>query len=244
MSHHPSPEEERKILDNPALPVAKALAKMGYRPESGVFDAAQRMLRTPDLAKTLMMYADAGQPAIDFERSIPGILFTPLPHGYSIAVLVRDFGLKPVGAFLLASDLIIKPEETNALLERILRDGVWITDTDGKRGLFRPRLSTTGVTGGNRAAVSSPAEDVSVQELISVLDEIDSSRTEQVHPEERKGTIVCQACGAQCDLTKQFCPACGKKIPDNPPSHRHCTQCGAEIADGRKFCGKCGAKVR
>lgn len=205
-----SPKEQQDILNHPALPIAKALAKLGYKPASGVWDAALRMQRTPDLARDLMVYVEAGQPAIDYDRSVPKNLFKPLPHGYSIASLVRDFRLKITGAFLLASDLVVKPDATLRLMDRFTRDGVWITDTDGRHGLFWPGGSLQHIP---KAEVS---DEISAQDLVDLIERVESQRPLQQDTLPPAGSLPkhshCTQCGAGIPPGKKFCPQCGARL--------------------------------
>ena len=205
-----SPKEQQDILNHPALPIATALAKLGYTPASGVWDAALRMNRTPELARDLIIYVEAGQPAINYDRSIPKNLFKPLPHGYSIATLVRDFRLKITGAFLLASDLVVNTEATLNLLERFTRDGVWITDTDGRRGLFRPGGSSP------PTPAADTSGEISAKDLLDLIGRVESQRARQQEILSPGASLPqhshCTQCGTKIQPGKKFCPQCGAKL--------------------------------
>lgn len=42
----------------------------------------------------------------------------------------------------------------------------------------------------------------------------------------------------------QFCPDCGKEIPDNRRAIRYCQNCGEKIAFSENFCKNCGTRVK
>jgi hypothetical protein len=244
-------EEYEKIMSHPALPVAEALVKLGYQPKNGVWNAALRMARTPDLAKDMMIFVNAGQPAINYQESVPKILFRALPLGYSIATLIQDFGLKPVGAFLIASDLIVNPAATKALLDGFARNGVWITDPSGKHSLYTPPASARVPGAGPADAEPGPSGEITPQELVSLIEHMEAHSLRQA-PEADPATVTCGSCGAKVDRKLTFCPQCGKKIgvaktpqkpapPATPP--KHCPQCGTAIQPGKKFCPQCGNRI-
>ena len=244
-------EEYEKAMTHPALPIATALVKMGYQPETGVWNAALRMSRTPDLAKDMMLFVDAGQPAINYQDSVPQILFRELPLGYSIATLIQDFGLKPVGAFLIASDLIVNPAATKALLDGFARNGVWITDSSGKHGLFTPPASARVQRAEPADTEPGPMEEITPQELVSLIEQMEAHGLRQT-PEVEPGTVICSSCGAKVGRKLTFCPQCGKKIgvAEAPEQHapaaaqpKLCPQCGTAIQPGKKFCPQCGNRI-
>jgi hypothetical protein len=205
-----SPKEQQDVLNHPALPIATALAKLGYTPASGVWDAALRMHRTPDLARDLMIYVEAGQPAINYDLSVPKNLFKSLPHGYSIATLMCDFRLKITGAFLLASDLVVNTEATLNLLERFARDGVWITDTDGRHGLFQPGGSS------HHTPAADTSDEISAKDLLDLIERVESQRSERQEILSPYGSLQqhshCTQCGTKIQPGKKFCPQCGAKL--------------------------------
>lgn len=244
-------EEYEKVMNHPALPVAETLMKLGYRPENGVWNAALRMARTPDLARDMMIFVNAGQPAINYQDSVPKILFRPLPLGYSVATLIQDFGLKPVGAFLIASDLIVNPTATKALLDGFARDGVWITDPGGKHALFTPPASARVQSAEPADEETGPSGEITPQELVSLIERMEAHGLRQA-PEADPATVACGSCGAKVDRKLRFCPQCGKKMgvlkaaekPAPPATQpKHCPQCGTAIQPGKKFCPQCGNRI-
>jgi predicted RNA-binding Zn-ribbon protein involved in translation (DUF1610 family) len=244
-------EEYEKVMTHPALPIAEALMKLGYRPKNGVWNAALRMARTPDLAKDMMIFVNAGQPAINYQESVPQILFRALPLGYSIATLIQDFGLKPVGAFLIASDLIVNLPATKALLDGFARNGVWITDPSGKHGLFTPPASDRVQRAEPADGETGPSGEITPQELVSLIEQMEARGFGQ-EPEADPATVTCVSCGAKVGRKLTFCPQCGKKIgtakaPETPAppatQPKHCPQCGTTIQPGKKFCPQCGNRI-
>ena len=225
MSRELSPKEQQDILNHPALPIARALAKLGYKPVSGILDAAKRMMRTPALAGDLILYADSGQPAINYKTSVPEILFRPLPHGYSVATLIHDFSFRPVGAFLLASDLIVRPDETKALLDRFARDGVWIVDSDGRHGHFSPPAAASARQVASEETETGPSGEITPQDLVRFIERMEARGLPE-SPKEASGTANSGSGSVTAEVKRRFCPNCG--IPLNA---------------GKKFCPQCGRKT-
>lgn len=225
MPREPSPEEQQDILNHPALPIARALAKLGYKPASGILDAAKRMMRTPELAGDLILYADAGQPAINYQISVPEILFRPLPHGYSVATLIRDFRFRPVGAFLLASDLIVKPDETKALLDRFVRDGVWIVDSDGRHGHFSPPAAASARQAAPDETETGPSGEITPQDIVRLIERMEARGLPESSTD-ASGTATNGSGSATVEVKRRFCP-----------------NCGTPLSAGKKFCPQCGRKI-
>ncbi len=113
--------------------IAYALRCLGYAPLARLGDAASRMAQTPDMARDMMEYHQAGQPAIDYQARTPVSLFRPLPDGHTVASLCRDFELSVVGGFLLASELLVSPEEARETMRKATELGVWRTLEPGVR---------------------------------------------------------------------------------------------------------------
>ena len=225
MTGNLSEEEQKKILSHPALPVAEAIIRLGYKPESGIWSAALRMMRTPDLAGDMTAYVAAGQPEISYTENTPPSLFRPLPGGMTVAYLVRDFKFRPVGAFLLAADLVTRPDQTLALLKKFAENGVWVNDEAGRHSLLRlPAVQGSTVN----AIISQEKEpDTITREDLLALIERHESR-QDVHKGEKNG-----GSGAE--------PSPAESPPESTQAKRKfCPQCGAPVRPGPKFCGSCG----
>ena len=54
----------------------------------------------------------------------------------------------------------------------------------------------------------------------------------------------CKNCGANIGEEEEFCPDCGKEIPNSKPAIRYCPNCGERIVRGENFCKGCGTKIR
>lgn len=52
----------------------------------------------------------------------------------------------------------------------------------------------------------------------------------------------CQACGFLIDDDFNFCPGCGKKLPETMANN--CSGCGAKMTENTAFCSKCGRKAQ
>lgn len=53
---------------------------------------------------------------------------------------------------------------------------------------------------------------------------------------------ICPNCGQPSTADKDFCPACGTKLPEKTLGEEYtCTKCGAPNTPGTKYCSKCGA---
>ena len=62
---------------------------------------------------------------------------------------------------------------------------------------------------------------------------------------------LCPTCGAECEMTVNFCASCGNKLPvvevevkENVPSlgKKFCVSCKGEIDEDANFCVLCGSK--
>ena len=125
---------------DPAL-IVRALTSLEYAPLDAVDDAARRMARAPQLVTNLFAYVMAGKPSIDAALRAPAELFVGLPGGFSVASLVRDFGLSTVGAFLMASELVADTASAQTMLDTIIEEGYVRTMSDGVRALLYPPIS-------------------------------------------------------------------------------------------------------
>jgi hypothetical protein len=218
-------KEQDRILSNPALPAAEAIIRLGYKPESGIWSAALRMMRTPDLAGDMIAWVAAGQPGISYPDNTPTALFRPLPGGLTVASLIRDFRLKPVGAFLLASDLETSPDKTLALLRRFAEEGVWVNDEAGRHSLLKLPAGP-GSTVSTLVTPEKEPDTVTREDLLALIGRYELRQ--DMHKAEKKG-------GSEGGTSRAGSPA----EPD-PSRRKFCPQCGAPVRPGPKFCGTCG----
>ena len=121
--------------------IAVALNALDYTPVSGIQNAAMRMARAPELVQVLFIYLKAGKPAINYDTSTPNNLFMTLPGGYSVASLIRDFGLAPVGAFLMASEIVADTPSAQRMLIAIIEEGYIQVLPNGTRMIIRPPVA-------------------------------------------------------------------------------------------------------
>jgi hypothetical protein len=239
-------EEREQILRHPALPVAGAILRLGYKPESGIWSAALRMMRTPDIANDLIAYVAAGYPADRAPEKIPPQLLRSLPHGMTVASLIRGFRFRPVGAFLIASDLVASPEPTLRLLGKFIKDGVWVTDDAGRHSL----MLVPPVAGITVDETDKEEEPITRNDLVELMELLESRYGANKGNDTARSGKTCKACGAELSASTQFCQQCGTKIPpagshQRParPVRKICPGCGKPVREGLKFCSNCGSPV-
>jgi hypothetical protein len=217
-----------------------ALIRLGYSRESLLWDAALRMARTPELAGDMIAYAASGQPAPDFEKKTPATLFRPLPEYYNVALLMRDFAFKPVGAFLLASDLLSDPGTTTALLRTFIQDGYWVDAPDGKHELRYPPVAKKYSRCPECDAVLF-TDNQTCQECGTVL------KDEHAAPAAPAPAVICRTCNSPVMRGNRFCSTCGSPVPATVPAAPQppsvCPVCGNPLKAGAKFCRSCGKKI-
>jgi len=227
MTNNLSQKEQDRILRNPALPVAEAIIRLGYKPESGIWSAALRMMRTPDLAGDMIAWVAAGKPGISYPDNTPAELFRPLPGGLTVAHLIRDFQLRPVGAFLLASDMVTSPDTTLALLRRFAEEGVWVNDEAGRHSLLKLPEGPGSMASAMVAPEKEP-DTITRDDLLALIRRYES-RQDVDKGEKMEGS------GAGPS-------AAGPPAEPAPAKRKFCPQCGAPVRPGPKFCGSCGAR--
>ena len=239
-------EERKESTMDPAyvaemFPVLKeTLLRLGYRPEGLAWEAALRMARTPDLASDMILFLKAGMPQPDFDRQTPKILFRPLPRNYTVASLIRDFGFRPVGAFLMASDLIADPEKAQHLLLKFISEGYWINTPQGTHELrFPPVAARYPRCPECDAVLSAPGQKCPVcseEDLDNGLEPATVVSKEQ----------TCPICRFRLEQGMKFCSNCGTPVAVQPPQEKtpaFCPECGNPLKPKAKFCGKCGRKL-
>lgn len=113
--------------------IADALRKLGYGNEQGLLDAATRLYWAPAVAKDMVDYVKGGIAPFDLQIGpYPQTFLRPLPDGFNIVILMKDFLLAPTGAFLMGAALITHYEQAIAMLEKMITDGVSIRKADGR----------------------------------------------------------------------------------------------------------------
>ena len=221
----------------PIPSVAKALSALGYKPENMILDATIRMARVPSLARDMISYVAAGQPAADSRAKTPAELFRPLPGNHTVGSLVQDFGFEPVGAFLMGADLVWETEASLAILATFIQQGYWVTRPDGVRELRYPPI-----------AERYPACPDCGLRLLAPAPECPHCGSE-IYVQQQgvlPARLKCPSCGGPVQADKKFCPACEAPAPSSPPqekSPKFCTNCGSPVTPGEKFCSTCGYNV-
>ncbi|ACB01158.1 MULTISPECIES: zinc ribbon domain-containing protein [Cyanophyceae] len=256
--------------EHPLLPLATAIANLGYQPTSLLWNATQRMAQVPGLAQDLLAYVKAGSPPPDFSQQQPASLFKPLPGGYSVATLIRDYQFQAIGAFLIAVELSLRPDQGKALLNYFLHRGYWRTNTDGSRDLIfpplteqlpqcpqcrsrwfedLPRCPSCGLVRRHVTVEDGPLplEELATMTQTQSVDQKVPAAIAPNHPV--SPTSVNRRC-AQChhplSQNSHFCPHCGAVVavaaaPIEHPSA--CPKCGHLARPGAKFCSHCGLNL-
>ena len=246
---------------HPLLPVAAALAALDYAPPARLWDATQRMARAPELVLDLLDYVQAGKPAADYAAGTPRALFRALPGGHSVATLMRDLELEPVGAFLLGAELVADTEAAQAIITKRIQEGYWKTLPDASRAFVVLAIAEQYPSCPNcslrwmrpyplcpRCGYGPVERQIDAGELPervrrSVQEALQSAVT--LANGEAVGESHCPACGAEVPAAAHFCRACGKPITQVAPAAeaRACARCGASLSPGARFCARCGARV-
>jgi hypothetical protein len=195
---------------NPELqPFADALSQLGYSTPGSLREAAASLAHTPGLLKDMRAYLSSGKPAIDYAVKNPSILFKPLPGNHTVAELMRDFALKPCGAFLTASGLLQDHEKTQNALDQIIAEGYWEMLPDGSSikafvpastqypacpncGLRWTRDYATCPRCGYGAEQAQIDQDLEISELIRQATGIPPSHADLVIPEPGEDSAVIQ----------------------------------------------------
>jgi RNA polymerase subunit RPABC4/transcription elongation factor Spt4 len=231
-----SPPDASELL----LRINNAMLQLGYAPRRMLWDAALRMARSPDLASDMIAYVDAGMPPQDMTARTPVMLFRSLPGNYTVASLIRDFGFRPVGAFLLATDLVHDPQKTLALLKTFIEHGYWVMSPDGKHELRYPPVSGS--------FSRCPECDAVLFTNDPVCPECGTKIFAPPQPEVALSLQKrCPACDSPLQSGMKFCGECGAPVlapaPQQAPPKTVCTGCGQPVQPDKKFCGNCGAPV-
>lgn len=112
--------------------IMDALAKLGY-PEQGRLDAAKRMSWVPELARDMIEFVRQGCPQFDSRTGLQHqTLLRPLNDGLTVGLLMIDYLQSPSSAFLLGAALITHREEALAMLEKMVTDGLYALEPNGK----------------------------------------------------------------------------------------------------------------
>lgn len=244
-----------RALQHPALPVAYALAALGYEPKAGLWSAAIRIHRSPVLAGDLLAYVEAGMPQPVYADKSPSSLFRPLPGGYTVASLVQDYGVTVTGAFLLASDLFADPGKARDLIDRFTREGYWVFDGKGMHVLkfppIRDRMKVcpacdhmypvTSSTCPSCGTQGTGSDDVGIEDVARFIDQFESVETIKLieEPLPQKQAVKSSPV-SETPLTGT------PNAPAARPETAHvttCPSCKAETPKGAKFCRHCGAAI-
>ncbi|WP_024546547.1 zinc ribbon domain-containing protein [Picosynechococcus sp. NKBG15041c] len=258
------------LQEHPLLPLATAIANLGYQPIALLWNATQRMAQVPSLAQDLLAYVQMGSPPPDFSQQQPAMLFKPLPGDYSVATLIRDFQFQAIGAFLMAVELSLRPKQGQALLNYFLHRGYWRTNADGSRDLLfpslterlpqcpqcrsrwfedLPRCSSCGFV---RRHVTVEDGPLPFDELAALLQTIppDHKIAEAIAPNLPipPGSVNrrCPQCHHPLSQNSRFCPNCGAVVTANAApvdQTAACPKCGHPSRPGAKFCSHCGTNL-
>jgi uncharacterized OB-fold protein len=235
--------------------VTTLLLAIGYPATSRLSYSAARLAGAPAVLADLREYLRQGRPTVDGKAPIPACLLRPLAHDLTLAALMSEALLAPSGAFLLAAEMEQDPARANALLARLIADGVWTVGADGTRSLRQvplagryPRCPRCGRPQLNPDAACVRCADLQLpslsptqRELAQMLDWLDAAAATAVPVAatlEEAGP-VCPRCGASNRPQAQYCAHCGEARE----TARHCRVCGATIHPRARFCGGCGSAV-
>jgi len=249
------PKNSRKLI----LRIASALRELGYEDGPMLWDAARRMATAPALTEDMFAYIAAGKPEVKAGRPIPRMLSRQLPGNYTVASLMLDLGLSPVGAFLLGAELINNTPAAIGVIEKLIEEGYYITLSDGKRALVYPPISEKYPSCPNcgrrwvRNYESCPTCGYNEKYKQIELGQLPENVKEMIKAELLGDTgkvpamyEKCPSCGAPIKAEDRFCRTCGTAIMRpvrQGPASRQCKVCGAKLLENARFCGKCGAPV-
>jgi hypothetical protein len=122
------PDENANI---PHDQIMDAFKKLGYN-ENGLKDAARRLSWVPPLAYDMIEYVKIGAPGFDpYTGTVPPMLLRPLSDGFTVAMLIVEYLMKPSGAFLMGAALITHHDEAILMIEKMISEGVSIRQPDG-----------------------------------------------------------------------------------------------------------------
>lgn len=261
----PLPQTPPQTSQDIHAQIVMALKSLDYTPVSGIQNAAMRMSRAPELVQVMFIYLKAGKPAINYNANTPTNLFMTLPGGYSVASLIRDFGLAPVGAFLMASEIIADTPSAQRMLITIIEEGYIKILPNGTRMIICPPVAyqyPSCPNCGRRWVRNYPScptcgygemerqldkNEIPDQILVEYLNEINASppTSSLTHQAVLQGQRVCPSCGVPIASGKTFCTGCGAHIVSAPVQQpkKFCGSCGTEIQPNKNFCPQCGAKT-
>lgn len=244
----------QRLAQDHAL-IVRALTALEYEPLGAIDSAASRMARAPQLVTAMLSFVMAGKPAVDYAGQRPAEVFTELPGGYSVASLVRDFGLSTVGAFLMASELVADTARAQDLLTTMIEEGFFTTTPDGLRALVHPPIAQEYPSCPNCARRSVRAYAACPRcgygELEAQLDRgeipdqiireyLGAAPATLPSPAAPPAARACAACGAALRANQRFCTTCGAGAAQAPPALPTCRSCGSAVKPGVKFCTSCG----
>ena len=245
-----STDELTRLFDATTL-----LLAIGYPATSRLSYSAARLAGAPAVLADLREYLRQGRPTVAAKAPISACLLRPLAHDLTLAALMSETFLAPSGAFLLAAEMEQDPARGDALLGRLIADGLWTVSTDGTRSLRqvplagrfgrcprcgRPQLNPDAGCA-HCADLRMPSLSPTQRELAQLLDWLDAAVPASAPAAVASAATEpsCPRCGAGNRRQARFCAACGQALE----LALHCPTCGATVNPGAHFCGGCGAAI-
>jgi hypothetical protein len=228
-----NPPPGRRSLAEALEPITRMLLALGYQPPQLVIDAAERLVRVPELVQDMYVYQQAGAPPVTAatpEAQFPLMLRRPLPCGHTVASLIRDFGFLPIGAFLVGAALCTHTEEAEAMLERLALQGMWLDEPHGKRVLRFPPV--------HERLRDCPT----CHERLWQDPKACPHCRAPLKPPASASAAYCSTCGKATGPGARFCKSCGKAVAVQPEANT-CARCGVEVRGEARFCRACGAQL-
>ncbi|MDI9644145.1 MAG: zinc ribbon domain-containing protein [Candidatus Verstraetearchaeota archaeon] len=258
------PEKSREMISR----IAFSLRELGYDDGPMLWEAARRMSLAPALVEDMFAYISAGKPKLGDVPQDPPMLTRRLPGNYTVASLIRDLGLKPAGAFLLATELINNPQRAMETILKIVEEGYCEVLPDGKIAILHPPVSrqypscpscgrrwtknyeTCPTCGYDKECRLLDAGEIPKDVKEAVTAGIAETKGGKERAEAGAAQRICKTCGTALKQGSRFCEMCGTPVPtEKQPQETinkqpiFCEKCGAKIKEGARFCESCGAPV-